>query len=97
VGLEGEAVALELRAQLAVVVDAPVEDDGQAEILVDHRLRAALGEVDDRQPPVGQADAAVHPLARAIGPPRRERRAHARERVAVRRRVAAQLSGDPAH
>jgi hypothetical protein len=39
-GEEAVAVALELGAQLLVVVDAAVEDRGQAELVVDHRLAA---------------------------------------------------------
>ena len=42
VGEEAQARGLELGAQLAVVVDAAVEDDRQAQHGVDHRLRAAL-------------------------------------------------------
>ena len=49
-GAEAHPRALELRPQLLVVVDDAVEDDRQAELVVDHRLRAALGEVDDREP-----------------------------------------------
>ena len=39
---EARATRLELGAQLVVVVDAAVEGDGEAEVVVDHRLRAAL-------------------------------------------------------
>ena len=77
---------LELRAQLAVVVDAAVEDDREAERVVAHRLRAELGEVDDRQPPVHHPGAAVEPDALAVGPARGERRVHALERRPVGRR-----------
>ncbi len=84
-GEEGVAGRLELRPQLAVVVDDPVEDDRQSERRVDHRLRAALGEVDDRQPPVGEAGAAVEPQAVAVGPARRQRLAHPQQRGAVGR------------
>ena len=51
-GEEAVAVALQLLAELAEVVDQAVEDGGQAELVVDHRLRAALGQVEDLQPAV---------------------------------------------
>ena len=44
---EPVAVALELASQFLVVVDAAVPGDGQAQIGVDHRLRAGFGQVDD--------------------------------------------------
>ena len=44
---ESIAVALELAPQFFVVVDAAVPGDGQAQIGVDHRLRACFGQVDD--------------------------------------------------
>ena len=53
-GEEAVAGALQLGAQLAVVVDAAVEDGGQAQLGVDHRLGAALGQVDDLQPAVAE-------------------------------------------
>src|SRR3954468_18440675 len=56
-----EAKACPSAAQLAVVVDAAVEDDGQPERLVAHRLRAPLGEVDDGEAAVDHPDAPVHP------------------------------------
>ena len=64
---------------------------------VAHRLRAELGEVDDRQPPVHHPDAAVDPHARPVGPARRQRGAHALERVTVRRAVAPDLDAEAAH
>ena len=64
VGEEAQPGGLELAPQLAVVVDAAVEDDRQPELGVDHRLRAALGEVDDPQPPVAQGDARRAPTPR---------------------------------
>ena len=99
VGVREERMArpLELRAQLAVVVDDPVEDDRQPERVVDHRLRAALGQVDDREPPVGEPGAPVQPQPRPVRPARRQHLAHPRQRLPVRRRVAPQLTGDAAH
>ncbi len=60
-------VALELGAQLLVVVDAAVEHQGQPERRVDHRLRAGDREVDDREPSVHQRHRAVRPDAVAVG------------------------------
>ena len=54
VGLERVAGRLELRAQLAEVVDLTVEDDLHAPVLVAHRLRS-VREVDDRQAAKSQA------------------------------------------
>jgi hypothetical protein len=61
-GEEAVAVALELGAQLLVVVDAAVEDRGQAELVVHHRLAAGRRQVDDRQPAVPKA---TRPLLQA--------------------------------
>jgi hypothetical protein len=88
---------LELRTQLGVVVDAAVEVHREAEPVVDHGLGAALGEVDDREPPVDEAGAALDPQALAVGPARRDRRAHPLERGAIRRPGAPHLAGESAH
>ena len=88
---------LELLPQLAVVVDDPVEDDRQPERLVDHRLRAALGQVDDREPPVREPARRRRARARRRRARAARARAHAQQRVAVRRRAAPQLTGDAAH
>src|SRR5262249_1227562 len=49
--------ALELRAQFAEVEDLAVEDDRQPLIGEGHRLVTARRQVDDRQPPVTEAEA----------------------------------------
>ena len=79
---EHVARALELGAQLGVVVDLAVLDDDDAPVLARDRLVAAL-EVDDRQPPRGEPGLAVDHLAAAVGPAVHERRAHRAEDVAV--------------
>ncbi len=92
------ARGLELRPQLAVVVDAAVEDDRQAPVVIHHRLGAGLGEVDDLQPPVDEADPPGDPAAVAIGPARSQGRRHALERGQVRRRPrAGDLPAEAAH
>ena len=96
--------ALELGAQLGVVVDLAVLDDDDAAVLARDRLVAAL-EVDDRQPPRGQPGLAVDHLAPAVGPAVPQRRAHraqhgsgrrpARRRGRCRRSRTCQLSERP--
>jgi hypothetical protein len=54
VGREGAPQALELGAQVEVVVDLTVVGDAVAPVGGVHRL-LAVRDVDDRQPPVGQA------------------------------------------
>src|SRR5581483_11799291 len=98
VAVRPEAMAgrLELGAQLLVVVDLAVLDDVDGAVLVRDRLVARL-EVDDREPPRGQADGAVDDRALAVRATVDERRVHRREPCGVdglgRRRDAA----DPAH
>ena len=46
---EARAVGLELDAQLRIVVDLAVEHDDEPAVFTDHRLRSALGEIDDRR------------------------------------------------
>ena len=89
--------ALELAAQLAVVVDLAVLDDVQGAVLVRDRLVARL-EVDDREAPRGEGDVAVAELSEAVRA--RGERASAlicrdaiRHGGAVRRRDSA----DPTH
>ena len=61
VGLASENVALclETAAQFAIVVNLAVEGDDQLAVGADHRLGAGVGEIDDREPPVPEADAAI--------------------------------------
>src|SRR5207247_1626349 len=54
-GAEDVAPGDQLLAQPEVVVDLAVEGDGDGAVLVLHRLRAGLREVDDREPPVPTA------------------------------------------
>src|SRR6478752_6635285 len=77
--------ALQLVAQLAVVVDLAVLDDVERAILVGDRLVARL-EVDDRETPRGEGDVAVAELSEAV-------RDAIRDGGAVRRRDSA----DPTH
>ena len=67
VGLEGAPERLELGPQVEVVVDLAVVGDRVATVGGVHRL-LAVGDVDDRQPPVGQAAGAAGDDALAVGP-----------------------------
>jgi hypothetical protein len=53
---EGATLAFELASQFTIVVDLAVERDHVAPVGAVHRLRPARREVDDRQPPVSEAD-----------------------------------------
>ena len=93
---EGVAGALELVAQLGVVVDLAVLDDDDAAVLVRDRLVAA-GEVDDREAPRAERDLAVDVLAAAVGAAVDELGAHRAKRLDVGVPVAARDPADPAH
>ena len=68
IGEEAVAAALKLVAKLAIIVDAAVEDEVEAELRVDQRLRRAGRQVDDLEPLVAEADAAAHQLSAGVGP-----------------------------
>ena len=71
--------ARQLGTEFRVVVDFPVEDQLQTAVLVRHRLIGRFGEIDDRQPAVSQADAAVRadPRAGTVRAPVGQRVPHA--------------------
>ena len=64
-GGKGVSGGDQLLAQRLEVVDLAVEHNGQAVVLVEHRLPAAL-QVDDGQPPVAQCHRAVDVMALAV-------------------------------
>ncbi len=70
VGLRPEDVtfAAKLLAKLEVVVDLAVEDQLVAAVVARERLEARVGEVDDREPEVAEADAVVAEDTAAVGP-----------------------------
>ena len=70
------------RAQLQVVVDLAVLHDDDRAVLVRDRLVAA-GQVDDREPPRGEPDAALDVHALGVRPAVHERRRHAPEPLRV--------------
>jgi hypothetical protein len=90
---------LQLLAQLQVVEDLAVEDDPEGLVLVGERLLAG-GEIDDREPGVGQAGAAIAVGAELVGPAVAKRARQGGQLLAGRRRrplAQRHHSGDPAH
>ena len=67
IGGEAVAGALELLAQLDVIVDLAVEDDGDRLVLVEDRLLAG-GDIDDGEPPRPERNARPLPEAGRVGP-----------------------------
>lgn len=63
-GAEAE-LGLKLPAQLLIVVDAPVEDNGQAAVVL-HGLRPGFGEVNDAEPPVPQCNPVAVPVSPSV-------------------------------
>src|SRR5688572_2152584 len=63
------ALGLEAEAQMTVVVDLAVERNDRSAIAARHRLRACVGEIDDRQAPMAEAETAIvrKERAHAIG------------------------------
>ena len=98
VAVRGEAVAgaLELRAQLGVVVELAVLDDVNRAVLVRDRLVAGL-QVDDREPAGSQSDRPFDEGAVAVRASVKELRAHPRELLRVGRPARRDDSADPAH
>src|SRR4029453_17572693 len=81
-----------------IVVDAAVEDQGEPELLVGHRLPAGLGEIDDLQPPVPEPARAVGPEAFAVRTAGLQTRQHAPDGLTVRRAtVEPQFAADSTH
>ena len=72
VALREEAVTLgrELAAQLAIIVDAAVEHDGEAKLRIDHRLLRCGSKIDDAQAPMAEGDAILHEGAARVRPAR---------------------------
>src|SRR5439155_17286455 len=86
----------ELACQLGVVVDLAVLDDRACAVFVGERLVAAL-EVDDRESPCSESDAAVDEAPFRVGSAMEERRGHRGEAVAVDGASARGDPADPAH
>ncbi len=95
---ETVAAALQLTAQLAVVVDLAVLDDGDAAVLVGDRLVAVL-EVDDRESPHRQRNPALVEETIAVRSAMVEPRVHRPDRLDVGNRTPLSRghSADAAH
>ena len=88
--------ALQLAAELGVVVDLAVLDDDAGSVLVRDRLVAVL-EVDDRETPGCKRDAVAHVLAAAVRAAVDELLRHRTQRVEVRAAARRRDPADPAH
>ena len=88
--------ALELAAKLRVVVDLAVLDDDAASVLVRDRL-VAVREIDDREAPRREGDAAGKVLSGAVRAAVDEQIAHRTQRLDVRGAVRRRDPADPAH
>ncbi len=80
---EGMTLAGQLAAQVLEVVDLTIEDDPDRAILVAQRLRRVRRQIDDRQPPMAEAQAAVEVHAASVGPAMAQHVGHAVEHPPV--------------
>ena len=79
------AARLQLGHQLDIIVDLAVEDQPGVGVGEGHGLEGGVGEVDDAQRAVGQADRPVEVEAVAVGAAVGERGGHALQQRAVGR------------
>ena len=93
---ERVTVALELAAQLGIVVDLAVLHDDARSVFARHRLVAA-GKVDDREAARRERDRAVDVFATAVRPAMHERRAHRGQSLDARRTGSRRDPTDSAH
>ena len=75
-GEEAIALRFERAPQVAEIVDAAVEHDGEAERRIEHRLLAGRREIEDAQPAVAERDATLGEEAARVRAAWRERRRH---------------------
>jgi hypothetical protein len=89
------SLALELRAQLGMVIDFAIENDADGTVLVPHWLLAAL-EIDDGEAAETQKDPLllVDVESLVVGPAMRQRPRHGHEVFAV---TISEKTGYPAH
>ena len=99
VGLRAEpmAAALQLAAQLAVVVDLAVVHQLQRSVVARERLPACVAQVDDREPPEAERDAVVGERAVAVRAPVVERRGHPTHGLRLGRTPEIDDTAEPAH
>ena len=85
-------------AQLRVVVDRPVEDQRQTELLIDHRLRSLVGQVDDRKAAVPEPGIGLDVTALPVRTASCEPVHHSiNARLVGRRTVKPDFTADAAH
>ena len=96
--LEGMTQRLQTVAQFPVIVDLPVEDNGETAVRRRHRLGAA-GKVDDREATVPEVDSPVVEISLGIGPAVGERPGHPAEdfRAVIPGPAGRDEAGDAAH
>jgi hypothetical protein len=80
VGEEAIALALQLRAQLAEIIDAAVESDSEPKLVVGHRLLRGGCQIKDAETPVAERLPALREHAGRIRPARAHGFRHRRER-----------------
>ncbi|RYE93366.1 MAG: hypothetical protein EOO75_04520, partial [Myxococcales bacterium] len=101
--LEAEGVRLrgtsdtEVGAQAAVVVDFAVEGDAPVVVGAGHRLGAALGQVDDAQAGMGEADGPLEPQPRRVRAAVAQGAPHGLEVGALDHAVGTEDASDAAH
>src|SRR6185295_12166183 len=95
---ERVAASLELVAQLPKVVNLAIESHADRLPIVQHRLVAELGPIDDRQATMPEPDAAVGPQAGVIGAAMAHHVAH-RDELGLRYRSPIEVddAADSAH
>src|SRR5262249_10172470 len=92
------AEALELRAKLAIIVNATIEDERQPELAVHHRLLASAAETDDRAPRSPEGRLPSLPDAAAVGTAAPHALVHSLDgRHVGRLSVEAHFTGKSAH
>src|SRR5262249_390443 len=97
---EAMAEPLELGAEVEEVVDLAVEDERHGAVVGGEGLVAGARQIEDRQPPVGEADAppVVEPRAAVVGTAVGDGGAGALEPGGIDRpAVEAEDAGDAAH
>src|SRR6185312_2145948 len=95
---EDAALLQELGAQLAEIVDLAIVRDHRTAIGRAHGLIRRAREIDHREPPMGESEAAVEELAGRIRPAMDKRLLHRAQMLHFNRAaVAPELAGYPAH
>ncbi|KAF5031237.1 hypothetical protein DSECCO2_629830 [anaerobic digester metagenome] len=88
----------EFLTKFAVVVDLAVEDDLERSVLVSHRLATLVGEIDDREAAMGEADRPGEERSFAVGPAMSQPLCHRPDESRIRLLpVQGKLPGNTAH